>query len=180
MGTPYIGEIKLISWNFAPKGWAFCNGQILAINQNAALFSLFGTMYGGNGTTTFALPNLQGRVPIHASSNFVQGQAAGEPAHTLTVAELPGHIHTVGVDSSTAAASNSNTATNNSVLGQSVGTPPSGTSFAVSMYGTGSPATTLAPQSIGTAGNSQPHENMQPYLTLNFIVALQGVFPSRN
>lgn len=180
MGTPYMGEIKLISWNFPPKGWAFCNGQLLAINQNQALFSLLGTVYGGDGRTTFGLPNFQGRVPVHVSNDMVQGQAGGEVAHTLTVAEMPGHTHTVAVDSSTLGTSNSNTATTNSVLGQSIGTPPTGSSFPMSMYGTGGTAGALAAQTIGPTGGSQPHDNMQPYLVVNFIIALQGVFPSRN
>jgi microcystin-dependent protein len=175
-----MGEIKLISWNFAPKGWSFCNGQLLPINQNQALFSLLGTMYGGNGQTTFGLPDFRGRVPVHVSGGIVQGQVGGEPSHTLNLAELPSHIHSVAVDSATAATSNSNTATTNSILGQSIITPPSGPTLPMAMYGTGGPAAGLAAQTLGTAGGSQPHENMQPYLVLNFIIALQGVFPSRN
>lgn len=180
MGTPFLGEIKIISWNFAPQGWSFCNGQLLPINQNQALFSLLGTTYGGNGQTTFALPDFRGRVPMHIGGGHIQGQAAGEAAHTLIISELPSHIHSVAVDSATAATSNSNTATTNSILGQSIGTPPTGASFPMSMYGTNAPAAGLAAQTLGNAGGSQPHENMQPYLVLNFIIALQGVFPSQN
>src|SRR6476469_4885597 len=105
MSDPYIAEIKLISWNFPPKGWAFCNGQTLAINQNQALFSLFGTMYGGNGQTTFALPNLQGRVPIHQGSGFTQGQTGGEQSHTVTMNEMPQHLHLATADTATGTAS---------------------------------------------------------------------------
>src|SRR5437763_14625562 len=101
MGTPFMGEIKIISWNFAPQGWAFCNGQFLAINQNQALFSLLGTMYGGNGQTTFALPNLQGRVPIHMGAGFTEGQTGGEASHTLIQSEMPQHIHAMNGTSST-------------------------------------------------------------------------------
>lgn len=180
MGTPFLGEIKIVSFNFAPQGWVLCNGQLLPINQNQALFSLLGTTYGGNGQTTFALPDFRGRVPMHFGDGQTQGQAGGQAAHTLTVAELPTHIHTIAVDSATAATSNSGTATSNSVLGQSIGTPPTGASFPISMYGTNAPAAGLAPATIGLSGGSQPHENMQPYLVLNFAIALQGVFPSRN
>lgn len=181
MGTPYLGEIKIISWNFAPKNWAFCNGQLMAINQNQALFSLLGTTYGGNGQTTFGLPDLRGRVALHSSgSNISLGQLAGEAAHTLTTSELPAHPHTISVDATTAATSNTNTATSNSVLGQTVGTPASGASFPVMMYGTTQPGTTLAPATFGPAGGSQPHQNMQPFQVLNFVIALSGVFPSQN
>lgn len=180
MGTPYMGEIKIISWNYAPKGWVFCNGQMLPINQNQALFSLFGTTYGGNGQTTFGLPNMQGRVPVHMGAGFTIGQVGGETAHTLSLSELPSHVHTVGVDSTTNAKTNTAVATNNSVFGQSVGTPSTGASFTMNMYGSGSPGGALAPQVIGATGGSQAHDNMQPYLVLNFVVALEGVFPSRN
>jgi microcystin-dependent protein len=180
MGTPFMGEIKIISWNFAPKGWAFCNGAQLPINQNQALFSLLGTMYGGNGQTTFALPNFQGRVPMHVGSGFIQGQVGGQTSHTLTLSELPSHLHTVGVDSTTDPKTNTGVATTNSVFGQSVGTPATGASFVMNMYGSGNPGGALAPQVIGATGGSQAHENMQPYLVLNFVIALQGVFPSRN
>ena len=136
MGTPFMSEIKIISWNFPPKGWAFCNGQFLPINQNQALFSLLGTMYGGNGQTTFALPNLQGRVAMHMGNGFTEGQAGGEIAHTLNIQEMAAHNHTIGADSTTDAKSNSNTATTNSIFGQSIGTPPTGASFTMSMYAT--------------------------------------------
>jgi microcystin-dependent protein len=165
MGTPFLGELKLISWNYAPKGWAFANGQFLPINQNQALFSLFGTSYGGNGQTTFALPNLKGRTPIHMGSGFTIGQAGGEEFHTLTMSEMPAHTHQVMGNSANAdsalAIGNFNAAT-------------------ASFYNPVTSATTLMPQTVSNAGGSQPHENRQPYLVLNIIVALQGVFPSRN
>ena len=186
MGTPYLSEIKIISWNFAPKGWAFCNGQTLPINQNQALFSLLGTTFGGNGKTTFGLPNLQGRVPIHmgaspgGGTNHVLGEAAGQTAHTLVISELPAHTHTFNVDGQTAAANNLNAGANNTVLGQSIGVPTQGSPFPVNMYSTGNAASLQAPATIGNTGGSQPHENKQPYLVLNFIIALVGIFPSRN
>jgi microcystin-dependent protein len=167
VGTPFLGEIKIISWNFAPKGWAFCNGQFLPINQNQALFSLFGTMYGGNGQTTFALPNLQGRAPIHVGSGFTQGQVGGQQAHTVTITELPTHTHALSASSTDG---NSQTPTNN-ILAREVGNvyrPPAGGLQA------------LNPAIISGVGGSQAHNNMQPFLVLNYIVALLGVFPSRN
>jgi microcystin-dependent protein len=168
MSEPFMGEIKIISWNFPPKGWAFCNGQQLPINQNQALFSLLGTMYGGNGQTTFALPNLQGRTPIHIGQGFIQGEAAGETSHTLTMSEMTAHTH-FPVGTSTAAG---------------LGTP-SGNLWASAgqqVFFKQPPATApsaMAPQAISNVGGSQPHENMSPYLVLNFIIALQGIFPSR-
>jgi microcystin-dependent protein len=180
MSEPFMGEIKIISWNFPPQGWSFCNGQLLPINQNQALFSLFGTTYGGNGQTTFGLPNLQGRVPIHQGNGFVMGQAGGETAHTLTQAEMTAHNHFVQSNTATAATSNQSLPAATAVFGLALGVPSSGTNFAVSAYGAGAPANALAPQTIGNTGGSQAHSNQQPYLTLNFIVALQGVFPSQN
>jgi microcystin-dependent protein len=180
MGTPYLSEIKIISFNFPPKGWAFCNGQTLPINQNQALFSLLGTTYGGNGQTTFLLPNMQGRVAIHLGNGHVQGEAGGETAHQLSITEMPSHNHTIGVDSATVSDSNSNTATTNSVLGQSIGKPSQGASFPVALYGSTGPAAALAAGTIGSTGGSQAHSNLQPYLVVNFIIALQGIFPSRN
>ncbi len=180
MGTPFLGELKMISWNFAPKGWAFCNGQFLPINQNQALFSLFGTMYGGNGQTTFALPDLRGRVPIHMGSGFTEGQAGGQEFHTLTLNEMPQHTHFLTADAATAALSNVNTPAAGRSLGQSIGVPSQGANFAVSVYDTAVPAGSMAPGIVSSVGGSQPHENRQPFLVLNWIVALVGVFPSRN
>jgi microcystin-dependent protein len=185
MGQPYVGELKIVSWNFPPKGWALCNGQSLAIAQNQALFSLLGTTFGGNGVTTFLLPDLRGRGPLHAGtmpggSTYIPGQRAGESSHTLLVSELPLHPHTASGNNTVDAASNTNTATSSTSLGQSIGTPPTGVAFTANMYGSGTPTVALAPQTIVPAGGSQPHDNMQPYTVLNYIIALVGVFPSRN
>jgi len=164
MGTPYLGEIKLISWNFPPKGWAFCNGQLLPINQNQALFSLLGTTYGGDGRVNFALPNLQGRIPNHMGSGFTLGERGGETAHTLNISELAAHTHTpLGNTTNPGVAT---TALNN-LWG-----------FNVGQYSPSSNAT-MNPACITVTGGSQPHENMSPYLVLNFIIALQGIFPSQ-
>lgn len=169
MGTPFMGEIKIISWNFAPQGWALCNGQFLPINQNQALFSLFGTMYGGNGQTTFALPDLRGRVPVHVGSEFsVQGQAGGENSHTLNINELPTHFHFLQSTNNTGTDANP---TNTVVLAKSV----------ANSYGAfAAPIVPMNAGSTTNVGGSQAHENRQPFLVLNFIVALQGIFPSRN
>ena len=171
MGTPFMSELRIMSFNFAPQGWAQANGQQLPINQNQALFSLLGTMYGGNGQTTFALPNLRGRVPIHIGSSFnVQGQAGGQSAHTLTQSEMPAHNHFLQA--------------NNGDPDPTVGNVPSNNSFAKApalVYSqTQGGLTTFAPASISNVGGSQPHINQQPFIVLNFCIALQGVFPSRN
>ena len=166
MSEPFLGELKIVSFNFPPKGWALCNGQFLPINQNQALFSLLGTMYGGNGQTTFALPDLRGRMPIHVGGGFDnQGQTGGETAHTLTMNEMPQHIHFLN-----AATADGDTpvATGNMLAAFNNG------------YAGASNLTTLLPASISNVGGSQAHENMSPYLVLNYIIALQGIFPSRN
>jgi microcystin-dependent protein len=168
MSQPFLGEIKIISWNYAPKGWAFTNGQFLPINQNQALFSLLGTMYGGNGQTTFALPNFKGRVPVHVGAGFTQGEAAGQSAHTITQSEMPQHLHFAQGSSTDG---NVKAVTNN-ILARSVATPyaqPGGGNFIA-----------FPPDTVTNVGGSQAHTNMQPYLVLNFIIALQGIFPSRN
>jgi microcystin-dependent protein len=181
MGTPYMSEIRIMAFDFAPQGWAQCNGQLLPINSNQALFSLLGTTFGGNGQTTFGLPDLRGRIAIDEGNGHALGEVGGEQGHTLTVAELPTHIHTFNVDATTPASSNVTTPAANTVFGQSVGAPSTGSSFAVSMYDVPSAGTqAMAPATLATTGGSQPHENMQPYLVLNFCIALQGVFPSRN
>lgn len=169
MGTPYLGELRIISFNFAMKGWAFTNGQLLQINQNQALFSLLGTTYGGNGQTTFALPNLQGRAPLHVGSGggatYTLGQAGGEAAHTLSVSEMPAHTHTALVSASGGVRAPSST-----VLPGAVAEP---------MYDPlASPTTTMASPVLGATGGSAAHENQMPYLVLNFVIALQGIFPS--
>jgi microcystin-dependent protein len=163
MSEPFLAEIKIISWNFPPKGWAFCNGQLLQINQNQALFSILGTTYGGNGQTTFALPNLQGRTPIHTGDGFTLGEVTGETAHTLNISELPAHNHVLqGVPAN--------------------GDTPIPTALANvnNFYSTAAPNVALTAGSIANTGGSQPHDNMSPYLVLNFIIALQGIFPSQN
>jgi microcystin-dependent protein len=166
VSEPFIGEIKVISFNFPPKGWAFCNGQLLPINQNQALFSILGTTYGGDGRTTFALPNLQARMPIHQGPGFTPGQAGGEVAHTLSVNEMPAHTHVARARS---AVSNPGGTPAGSVWAQS-----GDAMFAAA------PTGSLAPAAIGNAGGGQPHTNEAPYLVLNFVIALQGIFPSRN
>ena len=182
MGTPFLSEIKIAAFNFPPKGWALCNGQLMQINQNQALFSLLGTMYGGDGRVNFALPDLRDRVAMHIGNGHIQGERGGEQAHTLTISEMPAHVHMANVDGATAAGSNSQLPASNEVLGQTIGKPSQGADFPVSLYSNllNGPLTTLAPATIGNMGGSQAHENRQPYLTLNFIIALQGAFPSRN
>ena len=165
MGTPFMGEVKIISWNFAPKGWSLCNGQFLPINQNQALFSLLGTMYGGNGQTTFALPDLRGRVALHVGAGFTQGQAGGQEAHTVTQSEMPAHNHFATAVNGTANTENP--------TGNFLATNPA------ALYNT-APNTTLQPGTVTNVGGSQPHENRQPFIVLNFIIALQGAFPSQN
>ncbi len=163
MGTPFLGEVKIVSFNFAPKGWAQCNGQLLPINQNQALFSILGTTYGGDGRVNFALPDLRGRVPVYVGQGISLGQNGGEQAHTLTQPEMPAHSHLP----------NANSALANQ--GAAAGNFWSGTgSYAAQANNTMNPA------GITPTGGSQPHENMTPYLTLLFIIALQGIFPSRN
>ena len=166
MGTPYMSEVKICAFNFPPKGWAFCNGQFLPINQNQALFSLMGTMYGGNGQTTFALPDLRGRTPIHIGQGFIQGQAGGQEFHTLTMSEMPAHEHFPQAVKEAG----------NTII-------PGGNFLAQSdtmVYAGPNNFAAMVDSSISTVGGSQPHENRQPFLVLNFIVALQGMFPSRN
>jgi microcystin-dependent protein len=173
MGTPFLGEIKIISWNFAPQGWAYCNGQLLPINQNQALFSIMGTTYGGDGRTTFALPDLRNRAPLHRGTQFVQGQQFGEDAHTLSINEIPAHNHVIQASAPASSGTNTNTVANNYLSN----------SAPAEIYNTGAGApklTSLFPASISNYGGSQAHNNLQPYLVLNFVVALQGMFPSRN
>jgi len=166
MSEPFLGEIKIISWNFPPKGWTFCNGQLLPINQNQALFPILGTTYGGDGRVTFGLPNLQGRVPVHVGDGIALGELGGETAHTVNISELPAHNH-VPVGNNTAP------------------TLPNPTSNlwaqnANSGYSSTNPNNAMNPACILPTGGSQPHENMSPYLVLNFVIALQGIFPSQN
>ena len=169
MSEPFLSEIRIFSFNFPPAGWAFCNGQTLPISQNQALFSLTGTYYGGNGINTFNLPNLQGSVPLHMGGSFLLGNTGGEQNHTVTVYELPSHAHTMNAANSAATTASPSHA----ALAQTA--PSVGAAYAAS-----GPATTLAPQAIGSVGGGQPHNNLQPYLVLNFCIALVGIFPPRN
>lgn len=165
MGEPFLGEIKIISWNFPPRGWAFSNGQLLPINQNQALFSLLGTTYGGNGQTNFALPDFRGRAPLHVGDGHIQGEAAGAESVTLSSSEMPAHSHLL---SAVTTAPNQGSPVGNLLCDSGPGS-----------YAT-VPNAVMAPQTVNAVGGSQPHANVQPYLCLNFIVALQGIFPSRN
>src|SRR4051794_15346060 len=159
MAEPFLSEIRIMSFGFPPKGWALCDGQLLPINQNQALFSLLGTTYGGDGRVNFGLPNLQGRVPIHVGSGHTLGERGGEQAHTLSISELPTHVHVASASSSSATTSNP---TSSVVLSKSTG------SF---LYGPASNLTAMAPNAIANVGGSQAHLNMQPFLVLNFSIA---------
>ena len=172
MSEPFLAEIRIVGFTFAPRGWAFCDGQIMPINQNQALFSLLGTMYGGDGRTTFALPDLRGRVPVHlgnsnGGASIQQGQKGGEEVHTLSTAEMPQHNHVMQASGSDGNSTN----VGNALLAREAG--------GIYLASAASPAQLMAGM-IANAGGSQAHENMQPYLTLNFCIALQGLFPSRN
>jgi len=164
MAEPFLSEIRMMSFGFPPKGWALCDGQLLPINQNQALFSLLGTTYGGDGRVNFGLPNLQGRVPIHVGSGHTLGERGGEQGHTLSVAEIPTHVHTL-----VASTSSGDTAFANQHLLAAAG----------NLYGGGGSLVALPPSSITNVGGSQAHLNMQPFLVLNFSIALQGIFPSQ-
>jgi microcystin-dependent protein len=180
MSTPYISEIKMVSFGFAPQGWALCNGQLLPINQNQALFSLLGTTYGGDGRVNFALPNLQVRAPMHMSNVHILGQAGGEISHTLSINELPAHIHFANAVNATADAGNPGRVPGpTKALAQAHAATSNG-AVAVNIYGTGGANEQFSPGAISNIGGSQPHTNQQPYLTLNFVIALQGIFPSQN
>jgi microcystin-dependent protein len=181
MSTPFLAELRLMSFGFAPRGWALCNGQLLPINQNQPLFSLLGTTYGGDGRVNFALPNLQGKVPINFDgSNYQLGQTAGEYSHTLLPGEMAQHFHPMMVDATTAPASSTSAATSTSVLGQGVGVQTPTGSFSVLMYGSTAPNTALANQVVANNGGNLAHPNQQPFLTLSYCIALQGIFPSQN
>jgi microcystin-dependent protein len=168
--NPYLCEIQIFSFNFAPKGWALCNGQLLAINQNQALFALLGTTYGGNGVVNFALPNLQGLVPIHTGNGYVMGQTGGEETHVLLPSEMPAHIHRAQAD---VRAGNANSFNPSNAY-------PTNTSPVLAFSSGSSNMVAMSPQMVTSYGGGQAHPNQQPYLTLNFCIALQGIFPSQS
>ena len=167
MAEPFLSEIRIFGFNFPPKGWAFCNGQFMPINQNQALFSLLGTTYGGNGQTTFALPNLQGRAPIHEGSGHTLGEAAGSSAVTITQQTMPQHLHFLQGTSTDA---------NSALLANGVPGRLGATIYSNNV----SALVAFDPSSVTNVGGSQAHTNMQPYLVLNFCIALIGIFPSQN
>jgi microcystin-dependent protein len=168
MAQPYVGEIRMFAGNFAPAGWMFCQGQLLPISENEVLFQLIGTTYGGDGQSTFALPDLQGRLPIHQGNGFILAETGGAEEITLTAPQIPAHSHaflgTTNPASSTAPGGSSTLAR--------AGNPT------ITPYGSDNPSTTMSPQMISTVGGSQPHTNFQPYLCIDFIISLFGIFPS--
>jgi microcystin-dependent protein len=175
MSQPYLGQLLPFSFGFPPKGWAFCAGQVLSIQQNTALFSLLGTTYGGNGIQTFALPDLRSRVPIHNGAGFVLGQTGGEESVTLNINELPAHSHAF---SGTSSAANVKLPVTNSAFAQS--TTSAGVSPGDSFYASPGMTVALNANTVAVVGGSQPHTNLQPYLVVNWCIALAGIFPSRN
>jgi microcystin-dependent protein len=171
MSDPFLSEIRIVSFGFAPRGWALCNGQLLPINQNQALFSLLGTTFGGNGTTNFALPNMQGCTAVHPGAGVTLGEKSGVAAHTLSLAELPAHDHALRASSDLAAS----TSASGNVLGKKG-------RFGKDIYVPAATGNTvpLRNDAASSVGGAQPHTNMQPYLAMNFVIALQGIYPSRN
>ncbi len=166
MGTPYVGEIRMFAGTFAPAGWAFCNGQLLAISQNDALFNLIGTTYGGDGQNTFALPNLQSRIPMHVGNGHVLAETGGVETVTLTANQIPAHSHVPQANSGTGTQSS-----------------PGGNVWAGSTnlpYSASAPSASMDPAAVGSSGGSQPHDNMVPFLAVNFIISLFGIFPSQS
>ena len=171
MSEPFLGEMRMMSFNFAPRGWATCAGQLLPINQNQALFALLGTQYGGNGQTTFALPDLRGRVPIHVGGGFTQGQKGGEENHTLTSSEMPQHAHTgVATNAGPASQAGNMPASTKRLSGSNPGEG----------YGSPSGLQAMAANMITNVGGSQAHSNMMPYTVIGYCIALVGIFPSQN
>ena len=166
MAEPFLSEIRIMSFVFAPKGWALCNGQLLPINQNQGLFSLLGTTFGGDGRVNFALPDLRGRAPIHVGASHTLGERGGEQAHTLSIAEIPMHVH---LENATSVAATTSTPDATRLLAQSTG---------ANMYASASNLAAMDPGAVSNVGGSQAHLNMQPFLTLSFSIALQGIFPS--
>ncbi len=175
MSEPFLGEVKMVGFNFPPRGWAFCDGQIMSIAQNQSLYSILGTIYGGDGRTTFALPDLRGRTPIHVGdgggSTFQEGQKGGAETITLTTAELPSHNHTFNVSSSIG-----DTGFDDNIANQYYAVSGDG----ATMYGAATSGDHLAGTALSSTGGSAEHNNIQPYLAINFCIALQGLFPSRN
>ncbi|MBE7559192.1 phage tail protein [bacterium] len=164
MAEPYVGEIRMFAGNFAPTGWMFCEGQLLPISENETLFQLIGTAYGGDGQSTFALPDLRGRIPLHAGNGFILAETGGSESVTLTVNQLPAHSHHLPISSQ-----------------QATQVGPAGNVLAqaeVDIYAAAGPPATLAPGAVGSAGGSQPHDNMMPFLCIHFIISLFGIFPS--
>ena len=168
MSNPYVGEIRMFGGNFAPVGWALCDGSIMSIAQNDALFNLIGTTYGGDGQSTFAVPDLQGRVPIHQGGGFVIGRAAGVEAVTLQASQMPNHNHAFNAS----AAASAGTGPGGNVVADS-------TAAGAKIYVVGQGSTAFSPAAVSTAGASQPHENRMPYLAVSFIISLFGIFPSQ-
>lgn len=166
MAQPYVGEIRIFAGNFAPAGWMFCEGQLLPISENETLFQLLGTTYGGDGESTFALPDLRGRLPIHQGNGFILAETGGAEEITLTVNQIPSHTH--------ALLGTGNLASTNSPADN---VPARSTGATVFPYGTDAPQTNLSPQTVSPVGGSQPHTNFQPYLCVNFIISLFGIFP---
>ena len=170
MSEPYVGEVRMVGFNFAPVGWALCNGQLMSISQNEALFQLIGTTYGGDGQTTFSLPNLQGRIPFHQGSSggntTTLGQQAGSETVTLTKNQLPAHTHSLNANSQ----AGTQTTPANGLWAQST----------LGQFSTETPGHTMDPSTIALSGGSQSHDNMPPFLVINFIIALYGIFPSQN
>ena len=168
MSTPFLGELRLFSYNNTPNGWVHCNGQLMPILTNQALFALLGTTYGGDGATTFALPDLRGRVPTHNGNGHFQGEKAGATAVTLSESQMPQHLHFLG-------ANNANSDKDSAFVA------PKGTLGAVNNgYRTATNLTAIEPSTVTNVGGSQPHENRQPFLALTFMIAVQGIFPTRN
>jgi microcystin-dependent protein len=166
MAQPYVGEIRMFGGNFAPAGWMFCEGQLVAISELETLFNLIGTTYGGDGQSTFALPDLRGRVPIHMGNGFILAETGGVPDVTLNVQQIAAHTHN--------ALGSTNTGTGTSPTNNALSNLTGATNSA---YGTDAPKTNLSPTSISFVGGSQPHDNMQPYLCVSFIISLFGIFP---
>ena len=166
MSDPFLAEVRIVGFNFPPRGWAQCDGQLLPINQNQSLYAVIGTFYGGDGRTTFQLPDLRGRAPMHRSTTYLVGQRGGSEEHVLQAGEVPAHSHTVQASDDDATTGN-----------------PAGNVFAratSTLYGPKAAPTTLSPDAVNQAGSGQGHPNMQPYLALNFVIAIQGLFPTMN